>query len=119
MLLVGCKREPPEGAGTTTLTSAAARASIESAIDRIAAAHCERDVECEKVRMRDQPRSLEVCRGVVKSELTQKLDADACPRGVDSTKVARCVAAITGAGCLNPVGDLTEIEDCRPSRLCL
>lgn len=119
-----CKRDRAEderaSAASKTTTSSADVASMAKATsERLAEARCRREVSCQQVGPSRRHESLEICRGLYASDVMREVGPSACPRGLDEAQVTRCVAAIDQAGCLDPVGTLERLEDCRASKLCL
>lgn len=124
-LAASCQREratPPspgnDPPGTTSLRSADVRASVDAAVDRIAAARCDREVTCDKIGGAKRYPSLEACQALMRTELHDGLSFETCPRGVNADKVADCVAANERADCYSPIDALVRLRECRASHIC-
>ncbi|MBX3197123.1 MAG: hypothetical protein KF894_03115 [Labilithrix sp.] len=119
-----CKRdraadERASSASKTTTSSADVATLAQAASERIADARCRRAVACQEVGPARRHESFETCRGLYASEVLREVGPSACPRGLDESQVSRCAAAIERTGCLDPVGVLERLEDCRASKICL
>ncbi|MBX3222679.1 MAG: hypothetical protein KF795_19320 [Labilithrix sp.] len=120
----GCKRDRADrdraGAASTATTQSADVASMaKNASERVADARCRREVSCDHVGPSRRHESLETCRGLYAWDMARKLNAEACPRGIDEAQLTRCVASIDAAGCFDPVSVFERLEECRASKLCL
>lgn len=114
-----CKRDRARETGTTTTTSAEVKKMTESAVEQIASARCQREVACNHVGRSMRHASIESCFDLNKSEYVKELNPEACPRGIDQNRLVDCIAATEQASCLDPIGALVRVEECRSSSLCL
>ncbi|HVH43248.1 MAG TPA: DUF6184 family natural product biosynthesis lipoprotein [Labilithrix sp.] len=122
LVLCDCKRsrerdERSNAAGTTTVTSAELRDSVEAASHRLATARCEQEVSCAGLTRWTREANMTACLGRVKVETAKELEV--CPRGIDQGGVVDCIAAIQRTSCDDPVSRLMQLEDCRTSKLCI
>jgi hypothetical protein len=115
----GCKRDRGHEVGTTTTTSVEVKKMTDNAVEQIASARCQREVSCDRVGRSMRHASIESCFDLNKAEYTRELNADACPRGIDQNRLVDCIAATEQASCLDPIGTLVRVEECRSSKLCL
>jgi hypothetical protein len=104
--------------GTTTLTGAS-WVPNESAIDRIVASRCAREVTCSNVGLDKHFTSGEVCAREVRTKMHDELKASECPSGIDGKELDECLDAIRNESCTNPIESLGRLAACRTSDLCL
>ncbi|AKU94697.1 hypothetical protein AKJ09_01361 [Labilithrix luteola] len=108
-----------EGVGAATITSADLKSSVESAAMRIAEAHCSQAETCTRqVSSHYAQENAQVCRSNMFTETMDRLDAKTCPLGVNEAKLPDCLAAMQGAGCLDPIDMYTRYAECKASALC-
>jgi hypothetical protein len=124
VLVCGCKSarkaEPGEQAGTSTVTSAAIRHSVDDASQRVATARCDQELACaHDLGSAKREADKTECLDRVKSETAKELSPEACPKGIDHDRLVHCVGAMEQVGCDDPVSRLMQLEDCRKSRLCI
>lgn len=106
--------------GTTTVTGANVGAvGNESAIDRIVAARCAREVACNNVGADKRFTSRDVCSQKVKGDMRDDLSAKDCPRGIDQKELNECLEEIKNENCNNPIDMIGRLAACRTSDLCL
>jgi hypothetical protein len=117
--VAGCKRDQKREAGTTSTTSAEVQKMTENAVEQIASARCQREVACDHVGRSMRHASIESCFDLNKSEYVKELNPQACPRGIDQNRLVDCIAATEQASCLDPIGAIVRVEECRASKLCL
>jgi hypothetical protein len=116
---VGCKRDRGTPAvGTTTTSSAEVRKMTEDAVERIASAHCMREVACDHVGRSLHHASIERCYDLETAQSTKLLTPERCPHGVDQGQLVDCIAATENASCLDPIGTIERVEECKLSKLC-
>ena len=109
-----------EHTGTTTITGAnVARVSNDSAIDRIVAARCERELKCNNVGADKEYASREACSQKLKTSVRDDLKAGECPGGIDQKELNECLEEIQNEGCGNPIDTIGRLAACRSSDLCL
>jgi Family of unknown function (DUF6184) len=114
------RRNPNEQdrSGAATLTGASWIAS-ESALDRIVASRCAREVSCSNVGPGRHFTSGEVCVREVRDRVRESLKKSACPSGIDGKELDECLDAIRSESCSSPLDAVNRLAACRTSELCL
>jgi hypothetical protein len=116
---IGCKRDRRTAAvGVTTTSSADVRKMTEDAIERVASAYCLREVACDHVGRSMRHASIERCYDLETAESTKLLTPERCPRGIDQGQLVDCIEATENASCLDPLGTIERVEECKLSKLC-
>lgn len=105
-------------AGAATLTGAS-WVGNDSAIDRIVASRCAREVTCSNIGPDKHFTSGEVCVREVRNKMHDDLKASECPAGIDGKELDECLDAIRNESCTNPIESLGRLAACRTSDLCL
>jgi hypothetical protein len=121
VLAAGCSRRDSvdeHPGGTTTLTSASFT-TRESAVDRIVAARCAREVTCMNLGPDKHFATSDKCVGEVKQRMNAELSDDQCPDGIDAKAVDECLDAIRNESCSNPLATVERLSTCRVGNLCL
>jgi hypothetical protein len=119
--VMGCHQEKPvTSAPPVTITSAElASPPNDEAIVRVATAHCERDLACNKI---GQGRIHEDFPSCLESEgelMNKEIGRGQCPLGVDQTLVARCISDIRNTVCGGVLEKETNLPVCTGSVICL
>jgi hypothetical protein len=105
-------------AGQTHVTSA--QTNVDAAVvDRLSNARCDQEVGCKNIGPGQKFVSRSICMDQVRGSIGNELNAYACPRGLDSDAVDRCMAAIKSEECNHPFDTLTRYDKCRTTALCL
>jgi len=104
--------------GTTTVTGASIT-SNESAVNRIVAARCARELSCNNVGADKRFTSADVCTLKVKGDMKNDLNTTDCPRGVDAKELEECLESIRTESCNNPIETISRLAACRTSDMCL
>lgn len=104
--------------GTTHVTSAAFTTK-ESAVDRITAARCAREVTCSNLGPDKHFTSNDNCVSQVRGNLSKELNANECPDGIDAKQVDECLEKIRNESCTNPLSTVERLAECRTSAMCL
>ena len=104
--------------GSATLTSSSFT-TRESAVDRITAARCAREVTCSNIGADKHFATNDKCVTEVKSNLDSELGPNECPDGLDARQVDECLDAIRGESCTNPMSTVMRLGQCRTGGLCL
>jgi len=136
-LVLGCNRDKSsEGsptdpntqdrAGVTTLTGASV-VSNESAIDRIVAARCAREVTCSNLGPDKRYTNGESCLREVRTKLHDEMKPSDCGRGINARELDECLDAIRNESCTNAIAvagatvneTIGRLAQCRGGELCL
>lgn len=128
LAMVACNRDQSGSAGkdpdqqdrsgAATLTSASFTTK-ESAVDRITAARCAREVTCSNIGADKHFATNDKCVSEVKSRLDADLGPNDCPDGIDAKQVDECLDAIRKESCTNPMSTVARLAECRTSSLCV
>lgn len=127
MAMAGCSRHPSgasadpdrqDRSGAATLTSASFTTK-ESAVDRITAARCAREVTCSNIGPDKHYPSNDKCVEEMKARLDRDLGPNDCPDGIDARQVDECLDAIRNESCSNPMSMVARLAECRTSSLCV
>jgi len=105
-------RKAPEGIAVTGMSNKAA-------IERMADARCARELRCENIGADKKFESVAACRSELMNKGDKNLDAEECPRGIDSKELEECMTEVKNESCGNPLDTLERLAACRPSDLCL
>lgn len=129
LTLVGCNRDKSgdgrptdpnaqDRAGVTTLTGASV-VSNESAIDRIVAARCAREVTCSNLGPDKRYGTGDGCVREVRMKLNDEMKPNDCARGIDARELDECLDAIRNESCTNAIETMARLAQCRAGELCL
>ncbi len=91
----------------------------ESVVEHLSAARCDREASCKNIGPGARYVSRDICMHQMRGGIGNDLNAYNCPRGLDSSGVSRCTAAIQGEECGHPFDTLTRIDTCRSGAMCL
>jgi hypothetical protein len=117
-LLIGCDRGS-EPASRTHVTSAEQPAPVNPAsIDAIALARCDREQRCGNLGDGKKFSNREACLNDIRSQGDDTLTTSACPGGIDTMRLERCLDAIRGERCDNPLDLMSRLNACRTDELC-
>jgi membrane protease subunit (stomatin/prohibitin family) len=94
-------------------------AQSDQAVNELSAARCEREQACNNVGGGAKYASMDVCMNQMRGSLANELNAYNCPRGIDQSRIERCMAAIRNEECGHPLDMVTRIDKCRTGALCL
>lgn len=107
------------GAPTTTTGSPAASApASDKAVERISSARCDREMRCGNVGAGKSYVNQDGCLTEVKGKTMNDLTNSACPRGIDTMQLDKCLADIKGERCENVLDALSRLSNCRTGALC-
>ncbi|MFO0614950.1 MAG: DUF6184 family natural product biosynthesis lipoprotein [Polyangiaceae bacterium] len=96
--------DPPRSAAATT----APRTTAAAAVEKIAAARCEREARCQNVSAQEGPQDAKACQTSIKRDLDQDFGEDKdCRNGVNVQDLDECLAKIRGQEC-GALGAITE-----------
>jgi hypothetical protein len=105
-------------AGSATLTGASFT-TRESAVDRITAARCAREVTCSNIGADKHFTTSDKCVTEVKERLDSELGPNECPDGIDARQVDECLDAIRAESCTNAMSTVQRLAQCRTGSLCI
>ena len=108
--------EAREKTGTTTITGASIASN--TAIDRVVASRCEREMVCKHVGADKKYASAQACSEKLHADMKDDLNAKECPRGVDQKQLNECLDAIHKEDCGNPIDVVSRLAQCRTGGLC-
>jgi len=127
-LATACNRDPSgapgkdmnaqDRAGTTHVTSASFTTK-ESAVDRITAARCAREVTCSNLGPDKHFTTNDNCVLEVREHMNKELNSNECPDGIDAKQVDECLDKIRDESCTNPLSTVQRLAECRTSAMCL
>ena len=127
VIMAACSRNPSganpdpdqqDRSGSATLTSASFTTK-DSAVDRITAARCAREVTCSNIGPDRHFTTGDKCVSEVKARLDSDLGPNDCPDGIDAKQVDECLDAIRKESCTNPMSTVARLAECRTSSLCV
>jgi Family of unknown function (DUF6184) len=90
-----------------------------SAVARIAAARCEREVRCNNVGTKEKYASRADCVARMQEDKRDEINAKDCPEGIDKTALNACISAIRDEACGNPLDTITRLVACRSKSICV
>jgi len=90
-----------------------------SAVARIAAARCEREVRCNNVGTKENDPSRADCATRMQGGKGDTINEKGCPGGIDRKQLDDCLAEVRGEACRTPLVSISRLASCRASRLCL
>ena len=106
-----------EPAGVTTLTKGS-WVSNDMAIDRIVAARCAHELQCEDVGPDRHYLTPDACTLELQRSMQGELSAGDCIQGVDGTGLDACVEAIRGEACTHRFEPVARFPPCQSRSLC-
>jgi Family of unknown function (DUF6184) len=111
---------PGERVGVTTVTGADMGAlSNDLAVERIVAARCARETQCNNVGSDKHFVDHDTCAVELRKHMGTDLRAAECPRGIDGTALDTCMESIRSESCNNPIDTIQRLAACRTAELCL
>jgi Family of unknown function (DUF6184) len=90
-----------------------------SAVARIAAARCEREVRCNNVGAKGKYPNRADCATRIRDDKRDTINEKDCPGGIDAKQLNHCLAEVRDEPCRNPLVSISRLVSCRSSRLCL
>jgi hypothetical protein len=119
VLAIACGH-PSYEYGTTTTTGATARVNPgDGAIDAIASARCQRETVCDSIGPHKPFETHEACLTWIRAEESQRLSDAACPRGIDTSRLDKCLSAIRGERCGDQADSESRVAACDMKPLCM
>ncbi len=116
----GLTDKKQDGVGTTTVTGANVGAiQNTSAIEKIVAARCAREMSCKNVGTEKRFASNDVCGREIRNDMRDDLNSTDCPYGVDQKELNECLDSIKNESCGNPLETISRLAACRTSDMCL
>jgi hypothetical protein len=121
---VACRND---AAATTTTTGAASTGSTTesgnirhtTATARISGARCDREDVCDPFGEGKRHASRNDCDHAEYARAQSELRPSDCPKGVDDTRLRRCLASLEKLDCLLLTTELASIDECAPAALCM
>jgi hypothetical protein len=111
---------PVAGSPTSQTHVTSAQTHVDAVVvERLSAARCDQEQGCKNIGPGEKFVSRSICMDQVRGSIGNDLNAYACPRGLDSEAVDRCMAAIKSEECNHPFDTITRDDKCRTSALCL
>lgn len=92
--------------------------AIDSAINKIVAARCDREMKCGNVGADKKFTDNSACVASVGKEFADDLNAEECPAGVDSKELDECLTEARNEDCANPFDTIGRVAACRTSDIC-
>ncbi|MDO9022554.1 MAG: DUF6184 family natural product biosynthesis lipoprotein [Deltaproteobacteria bacterium] len=102
----------------TPIASGAVTTAFNEAVDRIAAARCEREQRCEHVGQGRRFDSEGACRSSVRASFADDLNPTECRVGIDQGELRECLEEVRNESCGNPIDTLERVVACRTTDLC-
>jgi hypothetical protein len=96
----------------------AAQQSIDSAVERITNARCERESRCGNVGAGKDYDTHEKCLTVMRGKSAEGLPLSKCKGGIDQGGLSDCLTQIQNQKCGDPITAFTRATACRVSELC-
>lgn len=90
----------------------------DTAIDRIAASRCAREVTCSDISPDKHLATGGSCLRETRKELSARLKTSECPAGIDGDELDACLDAIRKESCSNPIEMVGRLSACRKRALC-
>ena len=112
------EREPAMRPAAGTTADPATRTETMNAINDISAARCDREVRCGGVGPEETYETRDQCIVKLNQAGYDDLDADACPSGIDSNELGKCLSEINAERCGAPLDTLERLVVCRSAALC-
>jgi hypothetical protein len=104
-------------AGVTTLTKAS-WVSADMATDRIVAARCAHELQCEDVGPDRHYPTPDACTLQLRHSMSGELSAGDCTDGVDGAGLDACVEAIRAQACTHRFEPVAQFPPCQSRALC-
>ena len=92
--------------------------SLDSAVDKIADARCDRELKCGSVGPEKKWSDRDGCTTSMKKSLADELNADDCPAGIDTKELDECLHMARNEDCKNPLDKISRVAACRTSDIC-
>ena len=89
------------------------------AVAKIATARCDREVRCKHVGAKEKYKSRTDCTADMKKDKMDDLNSEACPGGISSSELAKCLQSIKDEDCGNPLDAIGRLNACRSGNLCV
>jgi hypothetical protein len=106
--------------GSSTQTELTSAQSVDAAVvDRLSAARCDQEQSCKNIGPGEKYVSRSVCTEQIRGSIANDLNGFACPRGINSDALNRCIEAIKSEECSHPFDTLTRQDKCRTGGLCM
>lgn len=115
MLVVACRRG---GETSTTTTTGADVMANDTAVLQLTNARCDREVACNDVGAGQKFADRDACMRELKYQAEASIRADACPNGVLTRNVSKCIESIRNERCGTSIDTLDRVSSCRRSELC-
>jgi hypothetical protein len=90
-----------------------------SAVARIVAARCEREVRCNHVGANEKYPNFADCAKRIRNEKRDTINEKDCRGGIDEKELSECLAEVRDEACRNPLVSISRLGSCRSSSLCL
>jgi hypothetical protein len=90
----------------------------DSAVGRIAAARCDREVRCNNVGAKEKFPNRRECVARMVEYKRAHVNAQACPAGIAERDLENCLDAIRSEDCTSPALALERMNACRSTALC-
>lgn len=116
LIAAGCKHD--RGVSTTT-TKSAGILSSEDAVQRLTAARCQREVDCDHIGSGKGYDDYAACEREVSQGLRSSVRTDECPDGIQEAKVDQCLKELKNETCGNVLEQVSRLTTCRTGMLCL
>jgi hypothetical protein len=91
---------------------------LSSAIDKIADARCDREMKCGNVASGKKWADRNACVADMKKSLSDELNANDCPAGIDTKELNECLHEARNEDCKNPFDKIGRVAACRTSDMC-
>jgi hypothetical protein len=109
-----------ERVGKTTTTGADYTSlSSNMAVERIVAARCARETQCNNIGDGKHFSNHEGCASELRGKVGDDLKPSECPAGVDSKAIDKCLDTIRTESCNNPIDTVARLAACRSGELCV
>lgn len=96
----------------------AVQSGIDSAVERLAREHCDREVRCGNVGADKDYESRDKCLTVLRGRETDALSLDSCPGGIDQRNLESCLSSIRDQKCGLSFDSVSRRNECRTAQLC-
>jgi hypothetical protein len=93
--------------------------TLNSAVDDISDARCDREARCIHVGQNQHFATREACVSKMHTSTTDELNIQDCPKGVDNSRLSDCLKQIESEACDNPIASVSRWSACRRSNLCV
>ncbi len=119
----GCSRDREQKneavvTGDATVTAASLLVGNDQAISRLVTARCTRKHTCDRIKPEPSPEDAPSCQEELLRVMTERLDSNACPLGVDKRQLDECVRAVEDEACNSPLDSFERYVHCRRVELC-